>query len=345
MSYEIVKIKNGHYSVVNLSTGKILCKDTTMKNAKAQIQLKKGKSIKVLPTLKMKEPIEINEFDGEGLKGFVGTGFKEDVINIGKKVINKVKKTFSKRKANLLPPTIRKFLENSGDVLITNAEIIRTPVSGIITKLFSLISNGQYITSLHEAGYDKAFHLAIIFNGDKMIDKQEVIKISKPNITKETQKLTVSVPSGITFHSLFDKTRELMGNSSLTNYNAKTNNCQDFILGVLNANGMNSPQITEFVKQDAIKIFEGMPQYMEKVAKIATDIGAVANKVVEGEGEKKKRGRPKTISVVKITKKEKPLSWKQHVSQNMKGKKFENRDEANKYFKSLAEDYKKMKEK
>jgi hypothetical protein len=285
---------------------------------------------KVLPTLKMKKTIDLK-----------GDGFtSEDVLNLGKKIIKTVKKvkdTLSKRKSGLFPPAVRKFLEKDGDTPITSAEIIRTPLTGFLVKAFNMASHNELKHALEINGYDKAFHLAIVLNGNRMLDKQEVIKISPPKIRKDTEKISISVPSGITFQSLLEKTKEYMGNSDFSNYNAKTNNCQDFIMAVLNSNGMNSPTVTEFVKQDAVKIFEGLPKYMESIAKVATDIGAVANKLIEGESLKKKRGRPsKTDQSEKLT-------WKTYLGTHMRGKKFSNREEANTYFKKLADEYKKLK--
>lgn len=190
-----------------------------------------------------------------------------------------------KREAGKLPPAVREFLQKNGNEKITSIEIIRTPVENFLKNILSLVSFGTWKDAVRKAGYDDVFHLALILNGKYMLDKQEVIKIGQPKRTEKTQSLSVPVSKDITFNELLDKTRQKMGDSNFTNYNAKTNNCQDFVLAMLEANGLMTEPAKEFIKQDAVKIFERTPSFTEKIAKVATDVGAIADKITEGEGE------------------------------------------------------------
>ena len=49
-----------------------------------------------------------------------------------------------------------------------------------------------------------------------------------------------------------------MGNNFLP-YNANGNNCQNFILNVLQANNLNTPAYEKFVKQDTAALFANDP--------------------------------------------------------------------------------------
>jgi hypothetical protein len=88
----------------------------------------------------------------------------------------------------------------------------------------------------------------------------------------------------ITMGQLIEKTRQYMGADRFTNYHPATENCQDFILAVLTANGLMRPEYQQFIKQDAVKIFEGTPKWTQHIAKFITDLGARANRLVQGEG-------------------------------------------------------------
>jgi hypothetical protein len=55
-------------------------------------------------------------------------------------------------------------------------------------------------------------------------------------------------------------------------------------MAVLTANGLMQPQYQEFIKQDAVKIFEGTPKWTQHIAKFITDLGARVNRLVQGEG-------------------------------------------------------------
>ncbi len=99
---------------------------------------------------------------------------------------------------------------------------------------------------------------------------------ARPN---EEVKDIVNFPSGLTLNELMNKTQELMGQSEFINYSAKDNNCQDFILSVLNANNIGDESDKEFVKQN-------LP-YLRKISNTITTIRARANVITTGAGNKK----------------------------------------------------------
>lgn len=75
-----------------------------------------------------------------------------------------------------------------------------------------------------------------------------------------------------------------MGDKKFSTYNAKRNNCQDFVLSVLKANSMNNKTREKFIKQNAKDILLTLPIFTQKIIKFTTDIGAVFNRLVEGKG-------------------------------------------------------------
>jgi hypothetical protein len=78
-----------------------------------------------------------------------------------------------------------------------------------------------------------------------------------------------------------ENTKKKMGKKFIP-YSAKSNNCQAFILSVLKANQMATPELETFVKQDTNALFEGDEGFLRKFSNTVTDIGAKVATVQEG---------------------------------------------------------------
>jgi hypothetical protein len=76
-----------------------------------------------------------------------------------------------------------------------------------------------------------------------------------------------------------------MGNKMFP-YNPSTNNCQDFILSVLKANGINDENAFSFVKQDTSMIFKNKG-WLSSLAKNVTDLGGYSDVILQGGSLKK----------------------------------------------------------
>jgi hypothetical protein len=66
-------------------------------------------------------------------------------------------------------------------------------------------------------------------------------------------------------------------------YDSQSNNCQHFILNMLQANNFGTTEDYTFVKQDTDALFERTGK-LGKVANALTDIGAKANLLMKGAG-------------------------------------------------------------
>ena len=67
---------------------------------------------------------------------------------------------------------------------------------------------------------------------------------------KNLEVLNVNVKVNVTIGELVSNTKQFIGDSKFTNYNAVTNNCQVFISSILSANKMNNEVTDRFVKQE-----------------------------------------------------------------------------------------------
>lgn len=196
--------------------------------------------------------------------------------------------SFGKREAGVLPPPVRNILEKQGDTVITSLRAIRTPLDLVTNAALNAITLGAFNKAVKAAGYDKAFHLALVINDKFVLDKQEVIKLTRSIPSgKSTESMPIPLKkSGVTLSVLLDNTREHMGDNRFTNYDARKNNCQDFIIGILEGNGLmpDDQETRDFIKQDAIEIFKKLPKGTAKIARGVTDFAAKADRFIFGRG-------------------------------------------------------------
>ena len=128
------------------------------------------------------------------------------------------------------------------------------------------------------------FHLFIeltLDNGQKwVLEKIERINLVKEDRSnKQGAEFTSSFPVNKTMNELFQNTKNKMGDRFLP-YQSASNNCQVFIMGVLDGNGLNNSERTSFVKQNTKAIFENNPA-LRKFANTLTDIGGYGNATLQ----------------------------------------------------------------
>jgi hypothetical protein len=187
----------------------------------------------------------------------------------------------------IVPQNVKQSLNKIGETQIVSARLGRTPVQAVIQGALKLVTN---------VPYDTLFHLFIeltLDNGQKWIlEKIERINLVKEDRSnKEGAEFTGSFPVNKTVNELFQNTKNQMGDRFLP-YQSASNNCQVFIMGVLDGNGLNNPERTAFVKQDTKSIFKNNPA-LRKFANTLTDLGGYGNALVQSIN--------KTKSVVKKT--------------------------------------------
>ena len=175
----------------------------------------------------------------------------------------------------LVPQNVKNALNKIGNNKTISARIGRTPVQAIIQGALKTVAN---------VPYDDLFHLFIeltLDNGQKwVLEKIERINLVKEDRSKKQgAEFTSTFPVNKTVDELFQNTKNRMGDRFLP-YQSASNNCQVFIIGVLDGNGLNNAERTSFVKQDTKAIFEKNPA-LRKFANTLTDIGGYGNALIQ----------------------------------------------------------------
>jgi hypothetical protein len=175
-----------------------------------------------------------------------------------------------------LSNTVKSYLRAFGSIPITSMKLVKNDVSNLIVKPLNTLS-GQ--------NYDKLFHLGILVEINRrwlILEKNATINLTGRFSLKNRVQIPVNIPVDLTLNKIFEKTRARMGDS-FVRYSANQNNCQDFVLAVLESNGLMTPQLFDFVKQDTEAIFKNKP-IIRKVVNTVTDLGAVVDNAVDNAG-------------------------------------------------------------
>ena len=172
-----------------------------------------------------------------------------------------------------MPPNVKDILNRRGDAIVNSIRIGRTPVQSAIQGILKTLST---------VPYDNLFHLFMVFKtskGEILFEKNARINAST-TIPKSEEWFDINSVPNKTLNDYIQTTKKAMG-SKFFPYHPNTNNCQDFIKGVLESNGINDQNAINFVKQDTSMIFKNKG-WLSGMAKQVTDLGGYADVVLQG---------------------------------------------------------------
>jgi hypothetical protein len=180
---------------------------------------------------------------------------------------------------------MKEILNKIGNQTISRMEIRRCPVSFLLTATLTVLSLGRF---LFNNPYDKLFHLSINITTNQgvncNIEKLEVPTITiNPKREAKTETLNVPITHSMTVREFIENSKNRMGVMRFFNYSAKNNNCQDFVLSLLEANRLSNAENVTFVKQNIKQLFHQL-DYLRKFSNTITDLAHRANVLMQGEG-------------------------------------------------------------
>lgn len=207
---------------------------------------------------------------------YQGAGIITDLINRFKAF----KKVFFEGKTrDNLKPQVRGILKQYGDINITDIKIVRNPIS--LNTFFKIASK---VIKTINLTHDKLFHLFIIVRVNNIyfrIEKNEDINISVYKPHKLDEVINVDMNNQIlTMNKIMENTHKMMGDK-MYQYSAINNNCQIFIMMLLQANKLWNETQKKFVFQDVNNM---IPKWLENVMQYATDTKNKINMLTEGYG-------------------------------------------------------------
>jgi len=184
---------------------------------------------------------------------------------------------------NLSPKSV-KFLKANGDTVITKLRVEKKPLDKGVNALLNTISLGTFQKAKKDLDYDDMFHLYMVINDKFVIEKNELLNMGTYTTDSNSQSMDVNnIPDGLTINEFVNKGQKAMGKDFQT-YDAYSTNCQDFVRRVLDANGLLTSSLKDFIMQDGALVLSKMPSYMASTSKTLTDIGAIGRFLKEKAG-------------------------------------------------------------
>ncbi|NBU34244.1 hypothetical protein EBZ38_10910 [bacterium] len=251
-----------------------------------------------------------------------GAGFWDSIASIGKKVwsgatsaYNAIKPVAQNIQSNAdlyanvgqaitglatpskLNPSSLKWLNENKDFDVVGLTARRAPVNRFIEGFFTLLTQGKWDKAKKDIGYDKMFHLALqltIRKPDGTTKESKIEKLSQLNFTDDVKPerglevMPVPMRGSIKVGDLIGKTEKLMG-ADFYKYDAFQNNCQMFVMNVLDANGLMTPEVKAFVYQPVDELLKQQPSWIHNFSRTVTNLGSITDRIFQGYGEPRKR--------------------------------------------------------
>jgi hypothetical protein len=247
-------------------------------------------------TVKQLKTIYKNNKKSKGLKNLKGLK-KQDIINElegkGIKEVIQAVKSFLFFPSSKMPEKSQKIFEKYKSNKINKIEIYREPIQKTIQTFFNLLSLGKYNEAKKEK-YDDLFHLYMLVTLDNnskiLIEKNENVYIrDEYQKNPDSEKIDIELGNeNLDLDSLLYNTEKAISKFKFYQYNAKTNNCQDFMINILKSNGLDKKEYTDFIKQDLNYLFSKLPSWADKFTSLLTDLRAKISEIF-GLGRKQKR--------------------------------------------------------
>lgn len=216
--------------------------------------------------------------EGDGLR---------DIVN---GVVDRLK-GFNKGVRLDFPPKERGFLKSFGNYNINRITVYRSPIYPMIDKALNVISFGEWDKLKQQYSYDKMFHLYMIVQLDNpqktllRIEKHEVVTISNRLNTGDEERISIDLHGRkITLNELLNNTIVKVGRQRFFVYSPWNENCQRFLLDILESNGLLTEQDKTFIYQDISELIQKLPSVTKAIGQKITDTAHAANILIHGQG-------------------------------------------------------------
>ena len=242
MSFSLYRVSKSRYYVIHNESGaKHSPKPLTYLDAKAQLR--------ALNALYHNEPLHPLDVKGGSFFDSLKSGIKS--------VYGRVKGFITGDRLDF-NPIIRKLMTVIGDKPITAMVVIREPIKQYVDILSNIITLGEMDKYKSQYNINNLFHLyAVATLSDGTLirwEKNEEINIETmkaiPTLNDNFKFVCEMPKQQLTFNIMFNKTISKIGKEQFYNYNALTNNCQNFIYNNLSLNGFNDKGLKDFIIQD-----------------------------------------------------------------------------------------------
>ena len=181
-----------------------------------------------------------------------------------------------------------KTLKEYGGMKIKDLVATREVLNQGVRLAMNIVSSGSFDKQTQKLGYDDLFHIRLFARMEDgtllLIEKNEVIYI-KPTDKIRGEALPIKYKEGsLTLQQLMDAGQKFLGKGFFL-YDAFTNNCASFVVGILKGNNLWSADDTAFLAQDVSSLKATLPK-TSVVSNFVTSLGAIVSRI-QGKGKRK----------------------------------------------------------
>ncbi len=215
------------------------------------------------------------DVEGEGLKDFITS------------IPSRISGTISGVRLNYRPQD-RQVIETYGNKKIVFIKVVREPIQAFVNTIVNGITLGRFDEIKKEKGYEAFFHLYLFLRlEDKSwirLEKNHVITMTvNPKMDQNIDSRDVMLDEHPTLSEFLKNGEQLMGPEKYFTYNGSNNNCQNYVAGLLEANGLLTPELEDFIIQDASTV----PAYSKFIMNNVTDFAHRGDILLNGQGMEK----------------------------------------------------------
>ena len=177
------------------------------------------------------------------------------------------------------PKPFKRWLAKHGNETITSITLVRKPVHSFIERAVNLWSRGRLAKRKQELNYDQLYHLAIVFNGRYLLEKNHVVRAIAAPTQLGSDYLHMPVPHTVTFNQLIvngvqAQTAASGDKDSFWEYSARKSSCQSFVWYLLKGSDLANERSRDYVLQDSRTLLRGV-----RGTEVLTDTAGVLSSV------------------------------------------------------------------
>ena len=182
------------------------------------------------------------------------------------------------------PKQLEDIIRQNENVDISKIYVCRKPIISFIKSLLNIFSFGMLDRAMEKLGYDKLFHLYMVFvlDNGRMYRIEKNQRVNAYKIDSLDKDATCILLPKLTFPKTLRQFFDIVDAHKIHNlyhYNGFADNCQKFVKDCLQSNGLYTKQLNDFVLQDVKDL---APGFVKAISENITDIAGLGDYIWHG---------------------------------------------------------------
>lgn len=190
-------------------------------------------------------------------------------------------------------PSVRSELARYGTERVVRLEVRRAPIISAVNKALNLITLGGISRVMKSLGYDTLYHLYLVAHlasGRALrMERNHVVEVY-PWKGDNAEARPIALYAPVTLESLLNRAAAFAERhgDNIHVYHAGTANCQKFVSQVLNASGLMTPALSQWINQDAETLIAKQNPIARAIISGTTNLAHKADVVLKGQGRRRR---------------------------------------------------------